>query len=292
MDDTIITIYCLLDDFLKAINHRRDDPQTRLSTAEVMTIPLVASTFFGGDIEKTRRFLHEYGYMPDMISKSHFNRRLHRIEPYLWRVLFELLAQAFKERNGPELRTYAVDSLPVPVCDNIRIRRCRIYPLEEEEAAAAGHNDAPKQKKSFRGYIASKRRYFYGLRVHLVATGAGEPVEFALAAGSEADVTIFKELELDLPEGSIICADKAYTDYDYEDLLEEVGLHLKAQRKKNSKRPMPMWEEFLSKPIRRYIETVFSRLTSFFPKKIHAVTPKGFELKIVCFLLAFSIQCL
>jgi hypothetical protein len=26
--------------------------------------------------------------------------------------------------------------------------------------------------------------------------------------------------------------------------------------------------------------------------KIHAVTPRGFELKIVCFLLAFSIQCL
>jgi hypothetical protein len=126
----------------------------------------------------------------------------------------------------------------------------------------------------------------------LVVTGAGEPVEFSLAAGSEADVTVFKELNLDLPEGSIICADKAYTDYDYEDLLKEVGLHLKAQRKKNSKRPMPMWEEFLGKPIRRYIETVFSRLTNFFPKKIHAVTPGGFELKIVCFLLAFSIQCL
>jgi hypothetical protein len=42
----------------------------------------------------------------------------------------------------------------------------------------------------------------------------GELVEFALAGGSEADVTIFKELELDLPEGSIICAEKAYTDYD------------------------------------------------------------------------------
>lgn len=61
-------------------------------------------------------------------------------------------------------------------------------------------------------------------------------MEFALAAGSEADMTIFKELELDLPEGSIIYADKGYTDYDYEDLLQEVGLHLKAQRKKNSKR--------------------------------------------------------
>ncbi len=92
MDDTIITIYCLCDDdFLKAVCHRRpDDPQTRLSTAEVMTIPLVASTFFGANIDKTRRFLYEYGYMPRMISKSHLNRRIHAIEPTLWRVLFEL----------------------------------------------------------------------------------------------------------------------------------------------------------------------------------------------------------
>jgi hypothetical protein len=293
LDDTITTIYCLLDDFLKAMRHRRsDDPQTQLSTAEVMTIPLVAATFFGGNVEKTRRFLYEYGYMPKMISKSHLNRRIHAIEPTLWRVLFELLAQAFKRRNNPD-QTYAVDSLPVAVCDNIlRIRRCRIYPLEEEIHDDDDDDTPKKEKKSFRGYIASKRRYFYGLRVHLVVTGAGEPVEFSLAAGSEADITVFKELNLDLPEGSTICADKAYTDYDYEDLLKEVGLDLKAQRKKNSKRPMPMWEKFLGESIRRYIETVFSQLTSFFPKKIHAVTPRGFELKIVWFLLAFSIQCL
>jgi hypothetical protein len=53
---------------------------------------------------------------------------------------------------------------------------------------------------------------------------------------------------------------------------------------------MAMWEEFLGKPIRRYIETVFSRLTSTFPKKIHAVTPRGSELKIVWFLVAFAIH--
>ena len=276
MDDTITTIYCLCDDFLKAIN-RRDDPQVRLTTAEVMTVPLVAAAFFGGNIDETRRFLHEYGYMPKMISKGRFNHRLHAIEPWLWQGLFALLAEVFKQHN-PE-QTYAVDSLPVAVCDNIRIGRCRLYPLEE-------HGEA------FRGYISSKRRYFYGLRVHLVVTGAGEPVEFSLAAGSEADVRVFKDLELDLPEGSILYADKAYTDYAYEDLLKEAGLHLKAQRKKNSKRPMAVWEEFVGKPIRRYIETVFSGLTGLFAKKVHAVTPRGFELKIVCFLLAFSIQCL
>jgi hypothetical protein len=103
---------------------------------------------------------------------------------------------------------------------------------------------------------------------------------------------VFKNLALDLAQGSTIFADKGYTDYDYEDLLEEVGLCLKAQRKKRSKREMPAWEEFLGKPIRQYIETVFSRLSGLFARKIHAVTPRGFELKIVWFVLAFSIQCL
>jgi hypothetical protein len=55
---------------------------------------------------------------------------------------------------------------------------------------------------------------------------------------------------------------------------------------------MPVWEEFLGKPVRQYIETTFGGLSGLFSKKIHAVTPRGFELKIVCFLLAFSIQCL
>ena len=48
----------------------------------------------------------------------------------------------------------------------------------------------------------------------------------------------------------------------------------------------------MGKPVRKYVETVFSGITNLFSKKIHAVTPQGFELKIVCFLLVFAIQCL
>ncbi len=188
--------------------------------------------------------------MPEMISKSRLNRRLHALEDAFWQGLFAQLAETFKKKCHDTEPTYAVDSIPVPVCDNIRIRRCKLYPPEEHG-------------KAFRGYIASKRRYFYGLRVHLLSTVSGEPVEFTLAAASEADIGLFKELKLEVPEGAIICADKGYTDYHYEDLLEDVGLHLKAQRKKNSKRPMAAWEEFLGKPIRQYIETVFSKLTTF-----------------------------
>lgn len=282
MDTTIITIYCLCDDFLKAI-HYRDDPQVRLSSAEVMTVPLVAAALFSGNIEKARSFLYEYGYMPAMISKGRFNRRLHAIDSELWSTLFGLLGELFKERTADESseqKMYAVDCLPVAVCDNIRIKHCRLYPIAEHGP------------RLFRGYIPSKRRYFYGLRVHLLVTAAGEPVEFALAPASEADLAALKEMDLELGEGSIICADKAYTDYAHEDFLEEVGLYLKAQRRKNSKRPMPAWEEFLGKPVRQYIETVFSGLSALFSRKIHAVTPRGFELKIVCSLLAFSVQCL
>jgi hypothetical protein len=276
MDDTITATYYLCEEFLKAVGHR-DDQQVRLSTAEVMCTALLAAAFFGGNIEKARSFLDEYGYIRKAISKSRFNRRLHAIDSNLWRTLFDLLAETFKH-SRPE-RTYVVDSLPIAVCDNIRIKRCRIYPREE-------HGE------EFRGYVASKRRYFYGLRVHLVVSGAGEPVEFSLTAASEADVKVFKEMDLDLPAGATIHADKGYTDYHYEDLLEEVGVNLLSQRKRNSKRPHTACTEFLAKPLRQYIETVFSKLSAMFSRKIHAVTPRGFELKIVCFLLAFSIQCL
>lgn len=276
MEDTITATYYLCEEFLKATGHR-DDRQVRLSTAEVMCTALLAAAFFGSNIEKARSFLDEYGYIDKAISKSRFNRRLHAIDLSLWRALFDLLAEAFK-RSHPD-QTYVVDSLPVAVCDNIRIKRCRIYPRQE-------HGEA------FRGYVASKRRYFYGLRVHLVVSGAGKPVEFSLAAGSEADIKVFKELDLDLPSGATVHADKGYTDYSYEDLLKEVGVDLLSQRKKRSKRPHSACTEFLAKPVRQYIETVFSKLSAMFARKIHAVTSRGFELKIVCFLLAFSIQCL
>ena len=77
-----------------------------------------------------------------------------------------------------------------------------------------------------------------------------------------------------MPEGATIHADKGYTDYHYEELLKEVGVNLISQRKKRSKRPHSACTEFLAKPIRHYIETVFSKLSALFSRKIHAITPR------------------
>jgi hypothetical protein len=48
---------------------------------------------------------------------------------------------------------------------------------------------------------------------HLLVSGAGEPVEFSVAPAWEAEVKVFKDMDLELPEGATIHADKGYTDY-------------------------------------------------------------------------------
>ena len=264
----IITIYCLCADFLIAYGYK-DDKQARVTNAEIMTIALVAAWLFYGNQESSRRFLIEHGYIPQL-SKSRFNRRLHAIPEAVWQALFSLLAEAHLQCGGEE--SFSVDSMPIPVCDNIRIRRCRLY-----------------RDPAFRGYSANKRRYYYGLKVHLVVTASGKPVEFLLTPGSVADMTAFKAFDLAVPEGADLYADRAYTDYAVEDLMREsCQVTLVAQRKYNSKRPHPPHLEYLCQQIRKRIETTFSGIESMLPKHIHAVTPRGIELKVFLTVLAFS----
>jgi hypothetical protein len=271
MQDTITTMFCLCDDFLKA-NSCYDDRQCRVSTSEIMTVPLVACAFFGGNQALARRFLVTHGYFKHTLSASRFCRRLHAISKELWRNLFRVLGEVFVRCH--KTSSYVVDSFPIPACDNIRIKSCKLF-----------------QEEQYRGYLASKRRFFFGLKVHLLVTGQGEPIEFVITPGSVSDIKALKALDLDLPAGSRVHADRAYTDYGEEDLLlEAAGIVLQPQRKKNSKRPLTLCHEFMFKPIRQQVEIAFSQITNLFPRHIHAVTSRGFVLKVVCFLLAYSFQ--
>ena len=40
------------------------------------------------------------------------------------------------------------------------------------------------------------------------------------------------------------------------------------------------------------IETTFSQLVSLYPRKIHAVTKEGFLLKLIVFVVSFSLKLL
>lgn len=271
MDEKIIAVYCLCADLLKALQHY-EDPQCEMSDAEVMTTAIVAALFFGANYERARELLAEQGYIPKMLSKSRFNRRLHRIGD-LFVTLFNVLGETFKELNGESV--YAIDTFPIAVCDNIRIPRSRLYQGEE-----------------YRGYKPSKRRYFYGLKIHLMVTQAGEPVEFFLTPGVYSDTAGLELFAFDLPPGAQVFADKAYNDYVIEDVLNDSDIHLIPIRKKNSKRPLPPWMRYLQAVHRKIIETTGSLIERLLPKSIHAVTPQGFELKVVLFCLACSVNCL
>lgn len=188
MDDWIIALFCLCDDLLKALGHHTD-PQCRMSDAEVMLVALVAVRYFGGHLRNAQDELASPHYIPQMLSESQFNRRLHRI-----RHLFALLAEAWKELNVDAV--FSIDTFPIAVCDNIRIRRARLY-----------------QDKAYHGYIASKKRYFYGLKLHLMVTRDGQPVEFFLTPGAFSDVKGLELFDFDLPSEAIVYADRASTHY-------------------------------------------------------------------------------
>ncbi|MGX9725777.1 MAG: transposase [Candidatus Electronema sp. VV] len=102
-------------------------------------------------------------------------------------------------------------------CRNIRIKRCKIY-----------------NEECFRGYIASQRKYFYGLKVNSLMRESGVPAEIVLSHGSCSDVSAFHGFSLHIPSGSVIFADKAYN-YSLKDSLMERGIHLMPLRKKTGR---------------------------------------------------------
>lgn len=269
MDGQIVAIYCLCDDLVKAMGIY-EDPQRQMSDAEVMTTALVAALFCYGNLERARAWLQILHFIPHMLSKSRLNRRLHAVQDLL-AALFAALGATFKQLN--EQMIYSFDSFPIASLHNIRIPNARIY-----------QGEAP------RGYCKSKRVYFYGVKLFLLTTAKGEPVEAFLAPGSTGDVTAYPAFQFDLPENSTAYADKAFTLYELEDAARDgANLHLMPIRKCNSTRPNPPWVAYLQARGRKIIETAGSQVNQIMPKTIHAVTSEGFELKVMLFVLAYAI---
>lgn len=273
MSEKVLAIYCFLDDFFLETNHSGScKPQAtpKVPDSIVLTTAIISARFFGGNQALAMLYMADKQGVV-MLEKSAFNRRLHRLASTLC-ALFYYLADFFKalNLNGQ----YVIDSFPVAVCDNIRIGRSRLVKGEE-----------------YRGKIASKRRFFFGFRVQLITTLDKQPVQFFILPGSYVDVTALQMMHLDLPAGSEVFGDAGYTDYQQEQLYAECEqIQLQIQRRSNSQRPDQAWQAAYKKSVRQRIEQVFSHITMRFPKKIHAVTEAGFLLKIVLFLLAYTLE--
>ncbi len=126
------------------------------------------------------------------------------------------------------------------------------------------------------------RRYFYGVKLQVLITASGIPVEFCFVPGSGSDVQALKKLPLAVEAESRIYGDAAYTDYKIEDTMKEADtVELMIGRRSNAKRKDEPWLRFIKEQMRKRIETSLGEIKALFVRTIHAVTFKGFLLKLI-----------
>jgi len=156
---------------------------------------------------------------------------------------------------------FIIDSLPVPVCRRARARRCRKV-----------------RGREYCGYCAAKKERFFGWRLHLICTPAGQPVAFELVPSALHDLTPIYEITSDLPDGASLYGDKGYNDAIAEAFLALDGLRLIPIRKKNMQ-PDEWADEYDLRLYRKSIEKVNSQLESLGLQRLRARTNEGFDIK-------------
>jgi len=222
MNDLIISIFIKLDDFLQAENIE-DPKKVEMYNSEILTTAIVAAYYFGNNLYLGMKYMKS-NFIPKMLSKSQFIRRIHSLMPYLRRILdflwFDLSCQNMAYSNDKPL--YIVDSFPVQICEQVRMHRCKL---------TKGFD------KKYLGYNAAKDKYFYGMKVSLMTTDTGLPIDVVIDAGSKHDIKFLEKHALGRYGDSKIIGDKAYnSDVLEEKLLANYGVELMPIRKSNYKK--------------------------------------------------------
>ena len=259
----------------------KDDPQAKTPASAILTLAILAAMELGGKHNKALALVKDLNLFTHVPSPSRFNRRLHALYP-LFLPLLHFLSQVWK--NLHQAQAYALDTCPLPACENIRAPRSHLFP-----------------DRACCGFISSKRVYFHGLKLHLLVDDGKFIHEVDLSPGSLHDLSSPLLLPLDLPEGAELYMDRGYESHLYaafpsgkhlEDLLREAqGVVPMVIRRRNSRRYVP-WLQYLAIVGRRVVETVGGMLHAMFPRRIHAVTQEGFVVKVLSFVLAHNLKLL
>jgi hypothetical protein len=268
--------YYVIDEYLKNCGHHVETKCSasgtypKLSDAEVIFVFFMSFSNYGGNYSKSMSSLFNAGFIKNKLSKGQFSTRIKVLKQYIFQIYY-LFSAIAKENN----KKFSLDTFPLSVCHNIRIRRCKLL-----------------KGKQYRGYNSSKKQYFYGFKVHLITAADGIVTEFEFSPGAVEDLAGYNLLNFDLPEGSELNMDKAYNFYSKEDLLREIAL-IKPNviRKSNSKKEdNTPYQNYIKQVERRHIETNISQIELLFPKKIHVTNEAGFYLKILGFILAYNME--
>lgn len=271
MEDYATVVYVISDDLLRKLKVK-DDPQARMSNAEVITFAVLTGNYFYGNFKRANFICKQLKLFKNILSNSRLNRRIHAIPQCVWMSISRLLALIFIRNDADS--EFVIDSFPISYCEKSRIDKRKLF-----------------MKKEYIGYAASKKRYFCGIKVHMVVTSNGKPVNFEFRPGSESDLSVLWEMNLDIPPNSKLYADGAYNCFELEDVFGDDNIQFlpkRGSKAKNRKRTKEEEKEISSK--RQIVETAFSCITDRFPRNLRANTEQGFLIKTHCFILAYSMS--
>ena len=230
--DTLCTVvYCTADDLLP---EARNNARRRLTDAEVVTL-CVAQSIMG--IPSDRRFLRtarrQLGHLfPVLPTQSAYFKRRRRLAGAIEWLLVHFAAQSPGSRDDLLL----IDSTPVECA-----RSCETV----KRSALADVADY--------GWCASHSRFFWGLRLHLLAAPDGTPRAFTLASPKRDE----REVGLELLgrcscRGAVLICDKGYAGRDFAAAVAEMGALVVRPVRKDE----PGHGPHLA-PIRQRIESIF-----------------------------------
>jgi Transposase DDE domain len=245
----------------------------KLSDAELLTLAVLQVLL--GHNNETRwlrwagdHLAHLFPYLP---GQSGYNKRLRKSMPQL-AALIRLLAT---DTDLWADSVWLIDSTPV---------ECGRSRPTAKRSNLAGWADY--------GYCASHSRFFWGLRLHLLATPAGLPITFALANPKTDEREVARDLFETEPgllaarPGQTIIADKGYASAEFEVFLADHGATLiRPARKDEPPRP---GARFL-KPLRQIIESINATLKTQLSLELHGGhSQQGVLVRVLQRLLALT----
>ena len=275
--DTLATaLYVTTDDYLKSNPHLTPwRPPTGfppgISDAELVTLAVMQALLGHHNERRWIRYARNrfLSLFPTIPKQSGYNKRLRKLTGTLQAVIVHLAADTGLWSDD----VWVVDSTPV------ECGRSRETAKRSDLAGFAEY-----------GYCASHSRYFWGLRLHLLATLHGLPVGFAIT-GAKADEReslrgILDTTPARVPAGQTIMADKGYYGRVFEeDLRQGRVCLLRPARKDEAPRA---GAQFL-RPLRQRIESVFDTLKGQLGLEQHGGrTPSGVIVRILQRLLALT----
>lgn len=238
-----IAIFCDIDDFCKdyeeycthslLMDKNEVVPKTKMALSEIITIVIMYH------LSGYRTFKHYYTRHVMKYQKHDFPSLVsyNRFVEIMKFALVPLILYTIKARFGKCSGISFVDSTPIKVCDNHRIRTHHVF------------SEYAKRGKSSMGW-------FYGFKLHLIINDKGEILSFCLTSGNVDDKN---EAVMDSLTKEIfgkLFADRGYISQKLFEKLLERDITLVTRAKKNMKNKLMNLYDRLMLRKRTVIESV------------------------------------